>query len=117
MGLSSLQDLPYSQHNEGHHVETVQPHDVAALHEAVIHPGIGQGQDGRRDLFQPSLEPGLQIPAHGKGREGELDGHGNVEIVLQMIFIEEEQKEVHRRRQIVGWTCCRRCCSSPRRSP
>ena len=96
------QDLVDAEHDQGHHIQAVQPHDVAALRDRVLHEGVAHGQHDHEDRPDPVREPSLQVPAEGRARRRQLQGHRNIKEPVDPFFSKEIEQEIKRRGQIVA---------------
>ena len=97
-----LQDPVDPQHDQGQHIDPVQPHDIAGLHEVIVHPGVGKGQGGGIDPVEPAAESPLQVPGHGSRGQSQLEGGGDVKEIMEMGPVKEDQQKIDGGTEIVA---------------
>ena len=89
------------QQDQRQQIDAVQPHEVAALGNGILHEAVAQRQRQHGRMSQPARKPPLQVVRKGHGRQPQLQGGGDIEKGMQLGPGKEDQQQVEGRLEIV----------------
>ena len=69
-----VEHLIHSQQDQRQHVDAIQPHNIAALRNLVLHQTIAHGKCDHKYRPDPVVKTTLQIPAEGRPGCRQLQG-------------------------------------------
>ena len=93
---------PGAEEHEREHVDGVQPHDVAALEQIVLHECIAEGEQHGEQRAGAVREARLHIVRESARREHHLQHDEEVEEGGHLLLPEEHEEQVEGRGQVVG---------------
>ena len=98
----SVEYFIHAQQDQGQHVHTVQPHDVTALRNLILHQRISHRQRDHKDRADPVGKTSLQIPGKSCSRSRQLQGNGDIEKAVDPFFSEKVEQKIERGRKIIA---------------
>ena len=97
-----MKHLIHSQQDQRKHIRSIQPHNIAALHDHILHQTVAHGKREHKYRTDPVGKTALQIPAEGRTGRPQFQGNCNIKKLIDAFFSKEIQKKIKRRCQIIA---------------